>query len=99
MNTLSLKTGIQTFSPAYFALAMSTGIISIASDMLGYHAISNVFFVINNIEFVILLIIFILRLLFFFPDFKRDLSSHAVDSRRGHLVALTQRCKAEACVT
>ena len=32
---------------------------------------------INNIEFVILLIIFIPRLLFFFPDFKRDLSSNA----------------------
>ena len=77
MNTLNLKTGLQNFSLEYFALAMSTGIISIASNMLEYQVISNWLFMINNIEFVILLIIFILRLLFFFPDFKRDLSSNA----------------------
>lgn len=90
MNTLSLKTGIQTFSPAYFALAMSTGIISIASNMLGYRVISNWLFMINNIEFVILLIIFILRLLLFFPDFKRDLSSHAQGA--GFLTIIAASC-------
>jgi tellurite resistance protein TehA-like permease len=77
MNTRSLQKGIQTFSPAYFALVMSTGIISIASYLLGYLVISNWLFIINNIEFVILFSFFILRLLFYFPDFKRDLSSHA----------------------
>ncbi|MEO9145328.1 MAG: tellurite resistance/C4-dicarboxylate transporter family protein [Ginsengibacter sp.] len=90
MNTLRLKTEIQTFSPAYFALAMSTGIISIASNMLGYYVISNCLFVINNIEFVILLIIFIIRLLFFFPDFKRDLSSHAEGA--GFLTIVAASC-------
>jgi tellurite resistance protein TehA-like permease len=90
MNMLSLKTGIQTFSPAYFALAMSTGIISIASYMLGYHVISNLLFVINNIEFAILLIIFILRLLFFFRDFKNDLSSHAEGA--GFLTIIAASC-------
>ncbi len=90
MNTLSLKIGVQNFSPDYFALAMSTGIISIASNMLGYHFISNWLFVVNNIEFVILLIIFILRLLFFFPDFKRDLSSHAEGA--GFLTIVAASC-------
>ncbi|MEO8962736.1 MAG: tellurite resistance/C4-dicarboxylate transporter family protein [Ginsengibacter sp.] len=77
MSKLRLQKGIQTFSPAYFALAMSTGIISIASRILGFNVISNWFFVINNIEFVILSLLFILRLLYFFPDFKKDLSSHS----------------------
>ena len=90
MNKLNLKTGIQNFSPDYFALAMSTGIISIASSLLGYQVISNLLFVINNIEFVILLIIFILRLLFFFPDFKSDLSSHAEGA--GFLTIIAASC-------
>lgn len=76
MNRAKLKKGIQTFSPAYFALPMSTGIISIASQTLGYHKISNVLFVFNNIEYAALLLLFLLRLCFFFPDFKKDLSSH-----------------------
>ena len=90
MDTLSLKTGIQTFSPAYFALAMSTGIISIASSMLGYHVISNWLFVLNNIEFTILSLLFILRVLFFFTDFKRDLSSHAEGA--GFLTIIAAAC-------
>lgn len=90
MNTLNLKKGIQTFSPAYFALAMSTGIISIASNLLGYDVVSLWFFVLNNIEFSILLGIFILRLLFFFPDFKKDLSSHAEGA--GYLTLIAALC-------
>ena len=90
MNTLSLKTGIQTFSPAYFALAMSTGIISIASGMLGYSVISKGLFLINNIEFAVLLIIFFLRLLLFFRDFERDLSSHAKGA--GFLTIIAAAC-------
>lgn len=90
MNILSLKTGIQTFSPAYFALAMSTGIICIASKMLGYFAISNWLFIINNIEFAILLFILILRLVFFFDDFKVDLTSHA--SGAGFLTIVAASC-------
>ncbi len=90
MNTLSLKAGIQTFSPSYFALVMSTGIISIASNMLGYHVISNWLFMINNIEFVILSLLCFLRLLLFFPAFKRDLSSHAEGA--GFLTIIAASC-------
>jgi tellurite resistance protein TehA-like permease len=90
MNILRIKTGIQTFSPAYFALAMSTGIISIASHMLGYYAISHLLFIINNIEFLILLVLLILRLIFFFEDFKSDLSSHAEGA--GFLTIIAAAC-------
>ncbi|MEO9004921.1 MAG: tellurite resistance/C4-dicarboxylate transporter family protein [Ginsengibacter sp.] len=90
MSKLRLMKGIQTFSPAYFALAMSTGIISIASGMLGFNVFSNWFFVINNIEFVILSLLFILRLLFFFPDFRKDLSSHSEGA--GFLTIIAAAC-------
>ncbi|HEY5371319.1 MAG TPA: tellurite resistance/C4-dicarboxylate transporter family protein [Hanamia sp.] len=90
MNTRSLQKGIQTLSPAYFALAMSTGTISIASYLLGYPVISNCLFVINNIEFVILFLFFVFRLVFYFPDFKRDLSSHAEGA--GFLTLIAAAC-------
>jgi len=69
---------------------MSTGIISVASGMLGFHVVSNCLFVINNIEFAILSLLFILRLLFFFPDFKRDLSSHSEGA--GFLTIIAAAC-------
>ncbi|MEO9023367.1 MAG: C4-dicarboxylate ABC transporter, partial [Ginsengibacter sp.] len=90
MNALSLKTGIQTFSPSYFALVMSTGVISIASNMLGYHTISTWLFIINHIEFLILSVLFILRLVFFFPAFRDDLSSHAEGA--GFLTIIAASC-------
>ena len=71
------KEGIQAFSPDYFALAMSTGIISITSYILGYTEISRWFFVLNNAEFLLLFCILLLRVLFFFKSFKRDLSTHS----------------------
>lgn len=77
MNTVNLKTGIEIFSPDYFALAMSTGIISIASHLLGYTEISKVLFALNTIEIPVLFVLFILRLIFYFPAFKKDLSTHA----------------------
>jgi tellurite resistance protein TehA-like permease len=90
MDTSNLKKGIQTFSPAYFALPMSTGIISIASKTLGFRQISNWLFLFNNIEFAILLLLLILRVCFFFKDFVRDLSSHAEGA--GFLTVVAASC-------
>lgn len=55
---------------------MSTGIIALASHELGHLAIGHAFFVLNNAEVVVLSVLLILRVLFFFPEFRRDLSSH-----------------------
>lgn len=77
MERLTIKNGIRYLSPVYFALPMSTGIISVASFTLGYERISDILFVINNVELIILSILLLLRLIFFFPEFKEDLSSHA----------------------
>lgn len=75
MYISKLKKGIKNLSPGYFALPMSTGIITIASFLLGYHKISSIAFIINNIEIVVLSLLFILRLIYYYPSFKKDLQT------------------------
>lgn len=72
-----LKAEVKGLFPAYFALVMSTGIISIAAHLLDFPLISTILFWINNAAFVVLLSLFVLRLLFFFPSFLEDFNSHA----------------------
>ena len=72
-----LKAEVKGLFPAYFALVMSTGIVSIAAHMQSYQNISTVLFCLNNGIYGILLLMFLGRVLFFFPDFKDDLRSHA----------------------
>ena len=90
MKTVNFKDGIQTFSPDYFALAMSTGIMSVASYMLGYTEISRWFFVLNNGEFVLLFCLLLLRVLFFFRSFNKDLSTHSKGA--GFLTIIAASC-------
>lgn len=90
MSLYRIKKGILTFSPAYFALAMSTGIIAIASNMLGYTGLARYFFILNNLEFGILTLILIIRLIYCFPAFREDLSSHAEGA--GFLTIIASAC-------
>lgn len=73
----TLKNGIQTLPPAYFALVMATGILSIAAHLQHFETASNLLFRINIIAFFVLLLLYAGRILFFFPSFTRDLVSHA----------------------
>lgn len=77
MNPQAIKQGIQTFSPAYFALAMSTGIIAIASSLYSFPLLGRFFFILNNIELGVLLIILFFRVFLFFEKVTSDISSHA----------------------
>ncbi len=88
--SVSIQKTIQHFPPVYFALPMSTGIISIASHLLGHIHIGNILFVINNIELAILSAIFIGRLLFYFSDFRRDLST--LQTGAGYLTLIVALC-------
>lgn len=72
-----LRKGVQELFPAYFALVMSTGIVSVASHVLGYEAISNALFWINVSAYILLFVLYTLRVCFFFSQFREDLSSHA----------------------
>ena len=72
-----LKRKIATLFPAYFALVMSTGIVSVAAHISGFTEIGLLLLYFNVIAYIVLWVLLILRLLFFFRDFLLDLSDHA----------------------
>lgn len=63
--------------PAYFALVMATGIVSIASHLLGMSPIARALLAINVVAYIVLWLLTLIRLLYFFPRLLADLSSHA----------------------
>jgi tellurite resistance protein TehA-like permease len=73
MNIIS--NSIKGLHPACFAMVMSTGIISIASNLLGFTGIANVLFYINIIAYAILLPMLILRVIIYWDCLYKDLSN------------------------
>ena len=71
-----LKNEIRDLSPAYFALVMATGIVSIAAHLLEMEFIAVTLFILNNIFFVILLVLNILRLVWFSKEVVGDMTNH-----------------------
>lgn len=72
-----LKRKIATLFPAYFALVMSSGVVSVAAHLLGFTEAGILLLYLNVIAYIVLWILLIFRLLFFFRDFMDDLSDHA----------------------
>jgi tellurite resistance protein TehA-like permease len=68
---------LETLPPAYFALVMATGIVAIASRMLGLILLSDVLLVLNPIFYVVLWSLFIARAVRHSAAFRRDLSDPA----------------------
>jgi tellurite resistance protein TehA-like permease len=66
----------KTFPPAYFAMVMATGIVSMASHLLGYDLLARALFALNVVAFVVLWIITLVRVGFFPRDVMRDLVDH-----------------------
>jgi tellurite resistance protein TehA-like permease len=71
--------GIAALNPAYFALVMATGIVSIASLLLGMPRIALALFWLNVPAYLLLLILTVARVLWFPHKFITDLTDH----RRG----------------
>lgn len=71
-----LKTQIKNLSPAYFALVMATGIISLAAYLTEMKFIANALFILNNTFFILLWILTILRLVWFPREVISDMTSH-----------------------
>ncbi|MDR4496803.1 MAG: tellurite resistance/C4-dicarboxylate transporter family protein [Candidatus Scalindua sp.] len=69
----AIKDSIKTLHPAYFAMVMSTGIISIASKFLGFTGIAHALFYINIIAYTILLPFQILRVFMYWDNLYKDL--------------------------
>ncbi len=72
----TLGLGIRDLSPAYFALVMATGVISIVSHLFGMTSIATILFSLNCMFYVILVALFILRFIFYRKQFLSDFVDH-----------------------
>ncbi len=70
-------TWIKHLYPGYFAFVMATGIISIASYMLGMTWLALQLFLINKVAFVVLWFLTLVRLVLYSHDMMADLTDHA----------------------
>ncbi|MBX9880167.1 MAG: tellurite resistance/C4-dicarboxylate transporter family protein [Candidatus Obscuribacterales bacterium] len=67
---------IEKLHPAYFALVMATGIVSVACQFLAMRAIAISMFVLNLVLFAILCLLTALRLFCYTKSFVFDLTDH-----------------------
>ena len=77
--TSSAEEGIRTLHPAYFALVMATGIVSIAAQLLGMPLVARTLLFVNVIAFIVLCGLTIIRLI----RFPRDMFADLIDHQRG----------------
>jgi tellurite resistance protein TehA-like permease len=74
-----LRQSIATLNPSYFALVMATGIVSVASQLLGMSRIAAALFWLNIVAFAILVVLSVARL----SMFPRLLWADLIDHKRG----------------
>ncbi|MEZ4486698.1 MAG: tellurite resistance/C4-dicarboxylate transporter family protein [Cyanobacteriota/Melainabacteria group bacterium] len=67
---------VAVFHPAYFALVMATGIVSIGCHLLGLKEFAVLLFAINILAYLILWILYFVRAFFFWDEFVKDWFSH-----------------------
>ena len=67
---------MKQLNPAYFALVMATGIVSIACWLVGMSGLARVLLPLNSACFVVLCVLTILRILFYRDAVIADLSHH-----------------------
>ena len=70
---------IRTLHPAYFALVMATGIVSIAAKLLNMPVIAMALLVVNGIAYVVLWLLTLMRLV----HYPRELFADVIDHQRG----------------
>ena len=70
---------IRTLHPAYFALVMATGIVSIAAHLLGIPYVPQVLLAINIAAYVVLWLLTFVRI----ARFPRDVAADVADHQRG----------------
>lgn len=67
---------IKGLSPAYYAMVMATGIVSIASDFLGMRPVALAMFMLNIAIYSVLIVCTVLRIMWFRQYFLADLVDH-----------------------
>jgi tellurite resistance protein TehA-like permease len=71
------REALRSLYPGYFALAMATGIVSVAASMLDMPAVAWILFTLNNFFYVALWALTLARLFWYPAAFAADLTSHA----------------------
>jgi tellurite resistance protein TehA-like permease len=71
------REGLRTLFPGYFALVMATGIVSIASSLLGHDLLARILLGANVVFYVTLWVLSIIRMAMHPGPFGADLSDHA----------------------
>ncbi len=71
-----MRSSVSGLSPAYFAMVMATGILSIGASKLGAPVVGSVLFGLNIVIYLILLALSALRLAWFAPDVLGDMTDH-----------------------
>jgi tellurite resistance protein TehA-like permease len=77
--TAGATNGLRTLHPAYFALVMATGIVSIAAQLLRIPLVPQILLAINVGAFLILWMLTIVRIV----RFPRDVFADLIDHQRG----------------
>ena len=67
-----VRRAIATLDPGYFAWVMATGIVSVGTDLLGYHLLSQVVLGVTVAAFVGLTLAYAARLVFFAPFVRQS---------------------------
>lgn len=79
-DTLLTRTGvvdgIANLFPGYFALVMATGIVSVASFLLGMTGVAWGLVAVNVLAYLVLWVLLGIRLLKFWPRVRADIASH-----------------------
>ena len=71
-----LSAGVRRLHPAYFALVMATGIVSVAAKLVGMEPVAQALVVVNLVAFPVLWVLTITRAVVHPSDFFRDLVDH-----------------------
>ncbi|RJQ66416.1 MAG: C4-dicarboxylate ABC transporter [Desulfobacteraceae bacterium] len=72
------KNALEKLHPAYFALVMSTGIVSIAAYYQGFVFFARALFGVNVAAYAILWVLYICRIIFFTQRFRNDFLEHTL---------------------
>src|SRR5512139_2016375 len=87
--TSLIQSGVRDLFPAYFALVMATGIVSIACHLLGMDYLAYPLFYLNQFFYIVLWVFTLARLFSHFPRFVADLSNHSTGAGFFTIVAGT----------
>lgn len=74
----NIQSEIATLSPAYFALPMATGIVSVAAHLSGFEQLARAMFYFNQIAFVVLCFLYLYRIIFYYDFFRKDFINAAI---------------------